>query len=797
MAESSCGNSGQAKTVAGSQADATGLAIDPVCGMTVDPGAGKPSADVDGLIYHFCCAGCRTKFVADPAAYLDRERRAAREAERDNTPPGTLYGCPMCPGQEQDGPGVCAVCGMALEPMGVVAEPAENPELIDFMRRLWAAAAFTLPLIVLAMGEHIGIPFSGWLGARNAQILQLLLALPVVLYSGAPFFTRGLTSLRSGRLNMWTLISIGVATAFGYSLLAVLTPGLFPPTLRGPEDTVPVYFESAAVIIALVLLGQIIELKARERTGDSIRALVSLAPKTALRLDAEGRETEVAVSEIAVGDRLAVKPGGGIAVDGVVLSGRSAVDESMITGEPMPVAKAPGDRVTAGTINTTGAFTMEAGAVGEDTTLAKIIAVVAEAQRSRAPLQRIADQVAHYFVPAVLSVAVLAFLGWLAFGPEPALAYAITAAVSVLIIACPCALGLATPMSVMVATGRAASAGVLFRSAEAIEALAAADTLVVDKTGTLTEGRPRLSAVQPLGDVAENEILRFAASLETASEHPLALAMVSAARERGLTLLDVGEFAAEPGRGIRGTIEGREVVVGSEAFLDEGLRGGLANGTGSKARAALATAERDGATAVIVAIDGKAAGIVAVSDTLRSDAPRTVEALVAAGLDVILASGDSAAAVDRVAQTLGIESRHARMSPADKRALIDDLKARGRKVAFAGDGINDAPALAAADVGIAMGRGAQVAVESAGITLLSEDFAALKRARELAEATVANIKSNLFLAFGYNVLLVPVAAGVLYPVVGLLLSPMLAAAAMSLSSLSVIGNALRLRRPTG
>ncbi len=788
MAESCCGSSPNARKPAESVAPGA-LPIDPVCGMSVDPSAGKPTAEVGGVVYHFCSAGCRTKFVADPDLFLDAEKKAAREAERDNAPPGTVYGCPMCPGQEQDGPGVCSICGMALEPMGVSAEPADNPELKDFTRRLVVAAVFTLPLVILAMGEHVGIPFSGWFGAANVQILQLVLALPVVAYAGAPFFARGLASLRSGRFNMWTLISIGVATAFGYSLLAVLTPGIFPRTLQGPDDTVPVYFESAAVIIALVLLGQIIELKARERTGDAIRALVALAPKTALRIGEDGGETEIAVSAIAVGDRLTVKPGGGVPVDGVVVSGQSAVDESMITGEPMPVAKGAGDPVTGGTLNTTGAFVMEAGAVGEDTTLAKIIAVVAEAQRSRAPLQRIADRVAHYFVPAVLAVAVLAFFGWLALGPEPALAYAVTAAVSVLIIACPCALGLATPMSVMVATGRAASAGVLFRSAEAIEALATADTLVVDKTGTLTEGRPVLSHVATLGKLGENEVLSLAASLEGASEHPLARAIVSAAEERRLTVRPVEAFSAEPGRGIRGTVSGHAVVVGSEALLD-----GAGSDDGHQgALDALRTAEADGATAVIVCVDGETAGVISVHDAIRADTAATVATLRGTGLDIVLASGDSAAAVDRVAATLGIENRHARMSPEDKRQLIDGLKTEGRTVAFAGDGINDAPALAAADVGVAMGHGAQVAVESAGVTLLSEEFAALARARRLAEDTVANIKTNLWLAFGYNALLIPVAAGILYPVFGLLLSPMLAAAAMSLSSLSVIANALRLR----
>ncbi|MCH9809218.1 MAG: heavy metal translocating P-type ATPase [Alphaproteobacteria bacterium] len=777
----------------------SGAHIDPVCGMSVAPEVGKPTVRHDGEVYHFCCQGCADKFSADPERYLDPVKRAkadARDAKHAlEAPAGTMFFCPMCPGQEQEGPGVCEVCGMALEPMGAgVGDPGDNPELKDFTLRLGIGAAFTLPLVIIAMGSHAGLPFEDWLGARGVRNAQLALALPVVLFCGAPFFSRGLASVRSGHLNMWTLISLGIATAFAFSLVAVIAPGLFPADLKGADGAIGVYFESAAVIIVLVLVGQIIEIKARERTGDAIRALLDLAPKTATRIDGDGVERAVPLDDIAKGDRLRVRPGEAIPADGVVVSGASAVDESMLTGEPLPVEKQPGAEVTGSTLNTTGSFEMEARAVGRDTTLSRIVEVVADAQRSRAPMQRVADRVARYFVPGVIAVAIGAFAIWLWVGPEPQLAYAIVAAVSVLIIACPCALGLATPMSVMVATGRGAQEGVLFHSAEALEALAEVDTLVIDKTGTLTEGRPRLTDILPLGEIGEAEILRLAASLEQASEHPLASAIVSSARDRGIPISTPDSFEAFPGRGASGRVEGLDVWIGTEGLMWQlGFASDLEARKLKAGVAAFAPLESQGKSTLLMAVDGELVGVLAAADQVKADGVEVIERLRARGLEVVIASGDSRAAVATVAETLGIGDYHSRVSPEDKMGIVGDLRSAGRKVAFAGDGINDAPALAAANVGIAMGAGSQVAIESAGVTLMGEGLAGLVTSRALAEATVRNIKGNLALAFGYNGLLIPVAAGVLFPVMGVMLSPMLAAAAMSLSSVSVIGNALRLR----
>ena len=789
-----------ASCCSGSDAAPTGdsaTATDPVCGMSVDTTAGKPRHEHEGVTYHFCCEGCRTRFAADPERYLDPEKKArAAAAEAKAVPKGTMYGCPMCPGQEQEGPGVCKVCGMALEPIGVPpADTGPNPELCDFMRRLRVALAFTLPLVVVAMGGHLGLPVKEWLGARAAQWLEFVLAAPVVLWCGKPFFERGLASVRNTSPNMWTLISLGVAAAFLYSLAATLLPGLFPASLRQADGTVPVYFEAAAVIIALVLFGQILELEAREKTGDAIRALLDLAPKTALRVEADGSERAVELAQVHAGNRLRVRPGEAVPVDGVIVEGASALDEHLLTGESMPVDKRAGDEVTGGTLNTSGSFVMEARRVGAETMLARIVALVADAQRSRAPIQRLADRVARYFVPAVVAVAVLAFLAWLAWGPSPALAYAVVAAVSVLIIACPCALGLATPMSIMVATGRGAREGVLVRDAAALETLAEVDTIVVDKTGTLTEGKPRLTDVRAREGFDEQKLLRLAASLERGSEHPLGQAIVAGARERGIALEKPERFEALTGHGVAGTVCGQSIAIGNIALLRKLV---LAQSVGEEvlvdADKEIRALAGDGKTALLVAIDGKLAGILAVADTIKEGAADALAELRSRGLEIVMATGDNWLTARTVAKELSISQVHAEVLPEDKSRIISGLKAKGRKVAFAGDGVNDAPALATADVGIALGTGADVAIESAGITLPKGDLNGIVRAHTLARATLVNIKQNLAFAFGYNALLVPVAAGILYPFIGLLLSPIVAAVAMSLSSVSVIANALRLGR---
>lgn len=773
------------------------MAIDPVCGMSVDTTAGKPRHAHAGVVYHFCCEGCRTKFAADPERYLDPDKKArAAAAETKAMPKGTRYGCPMCPGQEQDGPGVCKVCGMALEPIGVPpADAGPNPELIDFTRRLKLALAFTLPLVVVAMGGHLGLPVKEWLGARGAQILELVLAAPVVLWAGKPFLERGVASVRNASPNMWTLIGLGVTAAFLYSLVAALVPGLFPDSLRSADGTVPVYFEAAAVIIALVLVGQILELKARERTGDAIRALLDLAPKTALRINSDGREERVDLAVVVPGDKLRVRPGEAVPVDGRIVEGASAIDEHLLTGESLPVDKSVGAEVTGGTLNTSGSFVMQAEKVGADTVLARIVALVAEAQRTRAPIQGLADKVARYFVPAVVVVAILAFLAWLALGPTPALAYAIVAAVSVLIIACPCALGLATPMSIMVATGRGARDGILVSNAEALEALAGIDTLVLDKTGTLTEGKPRLTDVRVRRGFEEKMTLRLAASLERGSEHPLGQAIVEGARERGITVLKPERFEALAGLGVAGTVSGQEIAIGNAQLMRKlALAAGIGEGVLIEADKEVRALAGEGKSALLVAINGKLAAIIAVADTIKAGAAEALAELRSRGIEVVMATGDNWLTARTVAKELSIANLHAEVLPADKSRIISELKARGKRVAFAGDGVNDAPALATADVGIAMGTGADVAIQSAGITLPRGDLKGLVRAHALARATLANIKQNLAFAFGYNAVLVPVAAGILYPVIGLLLSPIAAAVAMSLSSVSVIANALRLGR---
>ncbi len=758
---------------------ATTLARDPVCGMRVDPAAGKPRHTHAGQVYHFCSSRCRDRFAADPAQFLGERAEPPADA-------GTLYTCPMHPEIEQIGPGTCPICGMALEPKGVPAADAPNPELADFRRRFAVGAALTLPLLVLAMAPMLGLPLDAWLGLRNAAWLELALATPVVLWSGLPFLVRGARSFRSGRLNMFSLIAVGVAAGYLFSLAAVLVPDRFPEGFRDAHGRVGVYFESAAVIVVLVLLGQILELRARARTGSAIRALLDLAPATARLVRPDGSETEIPVAAVHPGDRLRVRPGARIPVDAEVLEGRSAVDESMLTGEPLPVEKSPGDPLTGATLNGTGSLVVVARRVGADTTLARIVAMVAEAQRSRAPVQGLADAVAAWFVPAVIAAAALAFLAWAAFGPPPALAHALLAAMSVLIIACPCALGLATPMSIMTATGRGAGAGVLIRDAAALEALARADTLVLDKTGTLTRGRPELTAVLPAAGHDESQLLRLAASLEHGSEHPLAAAVVAAAEARGLPLAAAADFAAHPGKGVTGHIDGQAVALGNAAMLDDL---GLAVDPGLDA-----DGRRDaGETVMFVAVDGALAGLLAVADPIKPTAAAALTALRASGLRIVMATGDAERTARAVAARLGIDEVRAGATPEVKARLVSDLRAQGRRVAMAGDGVNDAPALAGADVGIAMGTGADVAIESAGVTLLRGDLAALVRARRLALATMRNIRQNLFFALVYNAAGVPLAAGVLYPFLGLLVSPMFAAAAMSLSSVSVITNALRLR----
>ncbi len=801
---------------------------DPVCGMTVDPNAGKPSAEHDGRVFHFCSEGCRTKFTAHPETYLTAEdpvcgmkvdRASARhflrhegekfyfcsqgclgkfqadpEKYRDGrpapapAPKGTKYTCPMHPEIVRDGPGDCPICGMALEPMGVpTGEEGPNPELVDFSRRFRVSAVLSIPLLVLSMGPMLGLPARDFVGEPAATWIELALASPVVLWAAIPFFRRGWQSLLNRSPNMWTLISLGVGAAYLYSVVATLFPGLFPHAFRGHGGAVPVYFEASAVIVALVFLGQVLELRAREKTGSAIRALLDLAPKTARRIAADGSETDVALDSVREGDLLRIRPGEAVPVDGTVTDGRSAVDESMITGEPLPVGKAAGAPLTGGTLNRNGTLVMRADRVGSETTLARIVDLVARAQRSRAPIQGLADRVSFYFVPAVVLVAIVAFIAWALFGPEPRLVFALVSAVSVLIIACPCALGLATPMSIMTATGRGAQAGVLVKEAAALERFAAVDTLIVDKTGTLTEGHPTLTDVVALGGFGEDEVLSLAAAVEQGSEHPLADAIVQGARERKLALAVADGFEAVNGKGVTGRVDDRAVLLGNAGFLEE-------EGVNTTRLAGQADALRaDGRSAVLVAIDGKPAGIVAVSDPIKTTAAQAIGALHEQGLTIIMATGDNERTARAIAAKLGIDRVQAGLLPEAKARLIEELQAEGAVVAMAGDGINDAPALSTADVGIAMGTGADVALESAGITLLKGDLTGIVRARRLAQATIGNIRQNLVFAFFYNALGVPVAAGVLYPLTGTLLSPMLAAAAMSLSSVSVIANALRLR----
>ena len=761
--------------------DGDHLVIDPVCGMKVDPHTSTLKADHAGRTYYFCNPSCRTKFIADPLKYLDPS-----QAQAEPVPEGTIYTCPMHPEIRQEGPGSCPICGMALEPLLATADAGPNPELVDFTRRFWFGLVLTLPVVALEMGSHL-VDLHGVIAPQTSNWIQFALATPVVLWSGLPFFERGIASVRTGHLNMFTLIAMGTGVAYVYSVIATIFPGLFPDAFRQHGGSVAVYFEAAAVITILVLVGQILELRAREQTSGAIRALLDLAPKTARRVKEDGTDEDIAIDLISVGDQLRVRPGEKVPVDGTLTEGHVSVDESMVTGESMPVTKEPGSKVIGGTLNASGSFIMTAEKVGRDTMLARIVQMVADAQRSRAPIQRLADQVSGWFVPLVVLVAVIAFSAWAMWGPEPRLAYGLVAAVAVLIIACPCALGLATPMSIMVGVGRGAQAGVLIKNAEALERLEKVDTLVIDKTGTLTEGKPAVTAIIAAEGFEEAEILRLAASVEQASEHPLAAAIVSAAKQRGIPLARVMGFDSPTGKGAIGMVERKRLVLGNARFLSE-----LKIDSSALAHDA-EVLRQDGATAIFVAVNGKLAGAIAIADPVKQTTPAALEALRAMGIRIVMLTGDNRTTAAAIARKLGIADVEADVLPDQKADVVAKFRKAGGIVAMAGDGVNDAPALAAADVGIAMGTGTDVAMESAGITLLKGDLMGIVRARNLSAATMSNIRQNLFFAFLYNAAGVPIAAGILYPVFGLLLSPMIAAAAMALSSVSVVGNALRLR----
>jgi Cu+-exporting ATPase len=764
-----------------SPAAAAGAAKDLVCDMWVDPHATPHKAEHRGHLYYFCSAGCRSRFLGEPQRYLAPGTAKVEPAPRD-----ALYTCPMHPEIRQAGPGSCPICGMALEPVLATADTGPSRELTDMMRRFWVGLALSLPVVVLEMSSHLsGITHA--IGRQTSNWIQLGLATPVVLWAGWPFFARGWHSLVTRRLNMFTLIALGTGVAWSYSVVAALAPGVFPAAFRARDGSVAVYFEAAAMITVLVLLGQVLELRAREATGGAIRALLDLAPKTARHIGSDGSEEEIPLDSVQVGYRLRVRPGEKVPVDGVTIEGRSSVDESLVTGESMPVTKEPGARVIGGTMNRSGALIVEAQKVGRDTVLSQIVRLVAEAQRSRAPIQRLADQVSGWFVPVVIAAAALAFAVWATWGPAPRFSYGLVAAVAVLIIACPCALGLATPMSIMVSVGRGARAGVLIKSAEALERMEKVDTLIVDKTGTLTEGKPAVTAIVPAPGVSEAEVVRLAASVERASEHPLALAIVAAATTRRLSTSPVADFDSPTGKGAVGTVEGKRIVLGNAQFLAE---------LGIDVATLAPEAEglrQDGATAIFAGVDGKVAGVLAIADPVKPSTPAALAALKANGVRVVMLTGDNWTTARAVARRLGIDEVEAEVLPQRKSDIVQRHKAAGEVVAMAGDGVNDAPALAVADVGIAMGTGTDVAMESAGITLLKGDLTGLVRARRLSCATMGNIRQNLFFAFIYNALGVPIAAGVLYPFSGLLLSPIIAAAAMALSSVSVITNATRLR----
>ncbi len=755
----------------------TSAVKDPVCGMDVDPATAQYQTDYKEQTYYFCAENCLKKFEAEPEQYLQPQEEKPVIA-------GAIYICPMHPEIRQEGPGTCPICGMALEPETATGEEGENPELTDFRKRFWIGLLLTLPVFILEMGAHV---FDLHLvSPQVSNWLQLVFGTPVVLWAGWPFFERAWVSLKTRNLNMFTLIAMGTGVAWLYSIIATIAPDLFPEAFRNADGSVPVYFEAAAVIVVLVLLGQMLELKAREQTGGAIRALLDLAPKTARRIDDNGNEEDVPLDQIRAGDHLRVRPGEKIPLDGVVTEGGSAVDESMITGESMAVKKEPDSKVIGGTMNQTGSFVMKAERVGKDTMLSQIVKMVSEAQRSRAPIQRMADLVAGWFVPTVILIAVIAFGVWAVFGPAPALSYALIAAVSVLIIACPCALGLATPMSIMVGVGKGAKAGVLIKNAEALERMEKIDTLVVDKTGTLTKGKPTVTKIVAEDGFTEDALLSLAASLEQGSEHPLAHAIVEAAKEKNLDLSAAEDFDSPTGKGVIGKIQGKNVALGNVMLMEE------QSIDVSHLSAKADELRGDGATVIFIAVDGKPAGLLAIADPIKETTQEAIKALHEQGLRIVMLTGDNRRTAEAVAKMLGIEEVEAEILPEDKGKIVQKLQAEGRIVAMAGDGTNDAPALAAADVGIAMGTGTDVAMESAGITLLGGDLIGIVRARKLSVATMGNIRQNLFFAFIYNAAGVPIAAGILYPFFGILLSPIIAAAAMSLSSVSVVLNALRL-----
>ena len=781
---------------------------DPVCGMDVDPSVSEYRSEHDGQTYFFCSGHCQAKFDAAPQTYVSPEAghgpahehaghdHAGHDRHAHGEPPATAaaapagevaeWTCPMHPEIRRPGPGSCPICGMALEPVMVTADSGPSPELADMTRRFWVGVALSFPVVVLGMGGDLIPAIHDVISPRASAWVQLALATPVVLWGGWPFFQRGWTSVRTLKLNMFTLIAMGTGVAWLFSVVATAAPGVFPDAFR-MDGAVDVYFEAASVITTLVLLGQVLELQAREQTSGAIRALLDLTPDTARRINPDGSEEEVTLDRVSVGDRFRVRPGEKVPVDGNVEDGRSTLDESLVTGESMPVTKTVGDTVIGGTINQTGSLVLRAEKVGRDTMLARIVQMVAEAQRSRAPIQRVADRVAAWFVPTVIAIAIVAFIVWATIGPDPRLAHALVVAVSVLIIACPCALGLATPMSIMVGVGRGAGLGVLVKNAEALERMEKVDTLVVDKTGTLTEGKPSVTQIVTAAGADRDDLLRLVAGVERASEHPLALAIVNAATDAGLSIPDVTDFDAPVGKGVIGTVDHRRVRVGSSSFLTgEGLDPSPLKMQAGRLRA-------DGATVIFVGLDEQVAGIIAIADPVKETTPAALKALRAEGVEVVMLTGDNLVTADAVARRLGIDRVEAEVMPDHKADVIKRLRAEGRVVAMAGDGVNDAPALAAADVGIAMGSGTDVAIESAGITLLKGDLTGIVRARNLSHATMGNIRQNLVFAFMYNVAGIPIAAGVLYPTFGLLLSPMIAAAAMALSSVSVIGNALRLR----
>ncbi len=760
--------------------------FDPVCGMKVDPSKTAASAEYRGVAVHFCSESCAAKFRSAPEKYSQVKPVKASSDSPKGTGPHVEYTCPMHPQIVLSGPGSCPICGMALEPREVTAEDS-NPELADMARRFWASVMLAVPMLALMVSAFLpSMPMQQMLSAKAWGWIEFALATPVVLWCGFPFFVRGWQSIVHRSLNMFTLITLGTGSAYFYSVFATAAPQMFPASFRGNGGQIDVYFEPAAVIIALVLLGQVMELRARSQTSGAIRALLGLAPKTAKRVDEQGGEADVPLDQVQVGDRLRVRPGEKVPVDGLVIEGHSSIDESMISGEPMPVEKDSGAKVTAGTVNGTGGFVMRAERIGADTLLSQIVKMVSEAQRSRAPIQRLADHVSSYFVPAVIVASFITFAVWYFVGPEPRFAHALVGAVSVLIVACPCALGLATPMAIMVGTGRGARAGILIRNAEALETFGKVDTLIIDKTGTLTEGKPTLSAVVAQPEFNEDDLLQFVASLERSSEHPLAAAIVRGAESKKISLSDVAGFNSMTGKGVKGTISGKLVAVGNaELFRDLSVDPSPLLGRAEALRT-------EGQTVMLVAVDGKAAGIVGVADPIKESTPNAIRELREAGLKIIMVTGDNATTAKVVAGKLGIEFE-AGVLPQKKAEVVREYQRKGSVVAMAGDGVNDAPALAQADIGIAMGTGADVAMESGGITLLKGDLRGVLRARHLSKSTMRNIRQNLFFAFVYNAVGVPLAAGVLFPAFGLLLNPMIAAAAMSFSSVSVIANALRLR----